>query len=153
MELREWLVFFHVLGSIAWVGAVIFQYAVIVRASRFLERAAVLRHAGELGSVGPWLIGPSALVVIGLGIWLVVLEDWAAFSQLWIWLSLVLVAVSSVQNIYSGPEGRRVRRLADERGAEDGEVQRRLGRLLWLAQLDVLILVVIVWLMVFKPGV
>jgi uncharacterized membrane protein len=102
--------------------------------------------------VGPWLIGPSALVVIGLGIWLVVLEDWAAFSQLWIWLSLVLVAVSSVQNIYSGPEGRRVRRLADEHGAEDGEVRRRLGRLLWLPRLDVLILVVIVWLMVFKPG-
>jgi uncharacterized membrane protein len=101
---------------------------------------------------GPWLIGPSSLVVIGLGIWLVLLEEWAAFSQLWIWLSLVLVAVSTAQGIYSGSESKRISRLADERGAEDGEVRDRLSRLLWLARLDMLILVAVLWLMVFKPG-
>jgi hypothetical protein len=89
---------------------------------------------------GPWLIGPSSLVVIGLGIWLVLLEEWAAFSQLWIWLSLVLVAVSTAQGIYSGSESKRISRLADERGAEDGEVRDRLSRLLWLARIDMLIL-------------
>jgi len=37
-------------------------------------------------------------------------------------------------------------------GAEDREVRRRLSRLLWLGRLDLLILVAVVWLMVFKPG-
>ncbi len=101
----------------------------------------------------PRLIGPSALVVIALGIWLVPVEEDLSFSQPWIWLSLVLVAVTMVQNgIYSAPEGKRIARLAEERGPEDREVRRRLSRLLWLGRLDVLILVVVLWLMVFKPG-
>jgi hypothetical protein len=42
--------------------------------------------------------------------------------------------------------------LADARGAEDGVVRGRLNRLLWIARLDTLILLVVLWLMVFKPG-
>jgi hypothetical protein len=53
---------------------------------------------------------------------------------------------------YFGPEGKRISRMADERGAEDPEVRRRMGRLLGFSQVDVLILLVVLWLMVFKPG-
>jgi hypothetical protein len=76
---------------------VIVQNAVMPRASGAPDRTAVLRLAAELEWVGPWLIGPSSLVVIGVGIWLVFLGEWAAFSQLWIWLSLALVAVSMLR--------------------------------------------------------
>ncbi len=152
MGLHDWLMFFHILGAIVWVGAVVLMNAMMARANRALDRTAVLRLSRELEWVGPWLIGTSSAVVIGAGIWLVFVEEGLAFSQLWIVLSLVLVAVSSIQGIYSGPEGKRILLLADERGAEDREVRRRLGRLLWLARLDVLILVAVLWLMVFKPG-
>jgi uncharacterized membrane protein len=153
VELHDWLMFFHILGAIVWVGAVILTNAMLARASRAPNRAAVLRLSRELEWVGPRLIGPSALVVIGLGIWLVPVEEGLAFSQLWIWLSLALLAVSMGQNgIYSAPEGRRIARLAEERGAEDHEVGRRLSRLLWLGRLDILILMAVLWLMVFKPG-
>lgn len=153
MELHEWLAFFHILASIVWVGAVILDNAMLTRASREPDRTAVLRLFREFEWGGPRLIGPSAAVVIGVGIWLVILEEWAAFSQVWIWLTLVLLAVSMGQNaIYSAREGRRIAVLADERGAEDREVRRRLDRVLWLGRLDVLILVIVVALMVFKPG-
>jgi hypothetical protein len=49
-------------------------------------------------------------------------------------------------------EGKRISRLAEQRGAEDHQVRRRLNRLLWLGRLDLLILVAVPWLMVFKPG-
>jgi uncharacterized membrane protein len=153
VELHDWLMFFHILGAIVWVGAVILMNAMMTRAGRGPDRTAVLRLARELEWVGPRVIGPSALVVIGLGIWLVPVEEDLVFSQPWIWLALVLVAVTMVQNaFYSVPEGKRIARLAEERGAEDHEVRRRLSRLLWLGRLDVLILVVVLWLMVFKPG-
>jgi uncharacterized membrane protein len=153
VELHEWLMFFHILAAIIWVGAVILMNAMMTRASRARDRTAIFRLARELEWLGPRLIGPSAAVVIGLGIWLVFVEEDLVFSQLWIWLSLVLVRVSMAQNgIYSAPEGRRIERLADERGPEDQEVRHRLNRLLWLARLDILILVAVLWLMVFKPG-
>ncbi len=152
MGLHDWLMFFHILGAIVWVGAVILMNAIMARASRDPDRTAVLRLSRELEWVGPWLIGTSSAVVIGAGIWLVFVEEGLAFSQLWIWLSLALVALSSAQGIYSGTEGKHVLRLSEERGAEDRDVLRRLHRLLWLARLDIVILVAVLWLMVFKPG-
>jgi hypothetical protein len=48
VELHEWLLFFHILGSIIWVGGVIVQNAVMARASRAPDRTTVLRLAAEL---------------------------------------------------------------------------------------------------------
>ena len=48
MELHDWLMFFHILGAIVWVGAVILMNAMMARASRAPDRTAVLRLAGEL---------------------------------------------------------------------------------------------------------
>src|SRR6266511_475274 len=130
--------FFHILGAIVWVGAVILMNAIMARASRDPDRTAVLRLSRELEWVGPWLIGTSSAVVIGAGIGRVFVEEG--------------VALSSAQGIYSATEGKHVLRLSEERGAEDRDVLRRLHRLLWLARLDIVILVAVLWLMVFKPG-
>lgn len=154
MELHEWLAFLHILAAIVWVGASITQSVILTRANRYPDRAVIAGLAHELEWVGPFLIGPAALVVIGTGIWIVLIEDWVAFSDTWIWLSLVLVGVSMVLGMaYFGPEGRRIGRIADERGHEDAEFRQRMDRLLLIGRLDMLILAVVLWLMVFKPGV
>jgi hypothetical protein len=92
--------------------------------------------------------------VIGTGIWIVLIEDWVAFSDVWDLALLVLVGVSMVLGMaYFGPEGRRIGRIADERGAEDAEFRQRMDRLLLIGRVDLVILAVVLWLMVFKPGV
>jgi uncharacterized membrane protein len=153
MELTEWLAFLHILAAIVWVGASITQSAIMTRASRDPDRALVARLAREVGWLGPFLIGPSAIVVIGAGIWITLIEDWVAFSDTWIWLSLVLVAISMVLGMaYFGPEGKRIERIAKDRGPEDAEIRQRMDRLLLIGRLDLLLLAVVLWLMVFKPG-
>ena len=153
MELHEWLAFLHILAAIVWVGASITQSVILTRANRNPDRAVVAGLAHELEWAGPFLIGPAALVVIGSGIWITLIEDWVAISDTWIWLSLVLVGVSMVLGIaYFGPEGRRMGSIVDEHGPDDAEFRRRMNRLLVIGQLDLLILVVVLWLMVFKPG-
>ncbi len=153
MELHEWLAFLHILAAVVWVGAAVTTSAVIMRANRNPDRAVVAGLAQQLEWVGPRLIGPSALVVVAAGIWITIIEDWVDFAQTWIWLSLVLVAVSMVLGMgYFGPEGRRIGRIVAERGPEHPEVRQRMDRLLMLNGLDLVILVVVIWLMVFKPG-
>ena len=153
MELHEWLTFLHILAAIVWVGASITQSAIMTRASRNPDRALVAGLAHELGWVGPFLIGPAAIVVIGAGIWITVIEEWVAFSDTWIWLSLVLVGVSMVLGMaYFGPEGRRIERIADDRGPGDAEFRQRMDRLLLIGRLDLFLLAAVLWLMVFKPG-
>ncbi|HEX6332367.1 MAG TPA: DUF2269 family protein [Actinomycetota bacterium] len=149
----DWLVFLHILAAIVWMGSGALMTAVITRANRNPDRTVVARLSHDLEWVGPVLVGPSAAVVVVLGIWLTLIEDWIAFSQTWIWLSLVLVAVSMGLGMgYFGPEGKRIGRIVAERGAEDPEVGRRMGRMLALNGLDLMILAVVLWLMVFKPG-
>jgi uncharacterized membrane protein len=155
MELHEWLKFFHILVSIVWVGGVIVTYAMMEQARRSPDRSVVLHLARQSEWIGPRLIGPSAAAVVGIGIWLVFVEKkYVSFSQTWIWLTLILVAVSMIQNaVFAGPEDRRIAHAAEEAATEDGEAMRRLSRRIWLARFDVLILAVVVGLMVFKPGV
>jgi uncharacterized membrane protein len=152
VELHEWLMFFHVLGSIVWVGGVIVLYALSEKTTRASDRMAVARATDQLEWVGQRLMAPSILVVVGLGIWLVILEGDITFSQPWIWLALVLVVASALPGVYSGQQRKRVARLAEEHGADDAEVRRLVDRVLWLARVDIVILVAVVWLMVFKPG-
>lgn len=82
------------------------MYALSERAARSSDPTAISRATGQLEWVGQRLMAPSILVVVGLGIWLVVLEEDISFSQLWIWLALVLVVASALPGVYSGPEKR-----------------------------------------------
>lgn len=152
MELQEWLSFLHILAAIVWVGASITQSVIMTRANRDQDRTVVAGLARQLEWLGPFLIGPAAVAVVGTGIWIALIHG-AAFSDTWIWLSLVLVGVSMILGMtYFGPEGRRIGRIIGERGSEDAELRRRLDRLLLIGRLDLLILAVVLWLMVFKPG-
>lgn len=68
MELHEWLLFLHILAAIVWVGGAFVLSAVIARANRDPDRSVVARLAHDLDWVGPRLITPAAIAVIGLGV-------------------------------------------------------------------------------------
>jgi uncharacterized membrane protein len=46
VELHEWLMFFHVLGAITWVGAVIVMNAILTKVLRRFLRGAQLHRLG-----------------------------------------------------------------------------------------------------------
>jgi hypothetical protein len=51
-----------------------------------------------------------------------------------------------------GPESGRIGKLGEERGPTDPEVQRRIGRILVISRIEFVLLVLIVLVMVLKPG-
>ncbi|HEX6263520.1 MAG TPA: DUF2269 family protein [Actinomycetota bacterium] len=153
MELSEWLSFIHVLTAMLWVGTGVALNVATSRVVASGDDERVVQFTGDVEFLGNWLIGPSAAAVVGTGIWITAIEDWVAFSQLWIILALVGVAVSMLLGMgYFGPEGRRLGRLAGERGASDPDLKTRTRRLLLVSRLDILVLVFLTWDMVFKPG-
>jgi hypothetical protein len=109
--------------------------------------------AHEVEWVGPFLIGPAALVVIGSGIWISPHQGLGRLLR-HVDMAVPRVGVSMVLGMaYFEPEGRRIGSVVDERGPDDGEFRQRMTRLLLIGRFDLLILVVVLWLMVFKPGV
>ena len=95
-DLDHWLVLLHVLGAMVWLGA---WAAICMFAANAVDRPAadpLRRLFAVMRSIGPALIGPSTLVVLGSGIWLVIRSERAGFADVWIVAGLALYALATL---------------------------------------------------------
>lgn len=153
MTLYEWLVLGHILAAIVWVGGGIMDLMVSRRIAASGEPIAEKAFTGVQAWTGARVFGPAAVSVLVFGFLLVWRSDAWTFGQPWVWLSLILtVAMLLTGALYFGPEAGRIEKLADERGVDDAEVRRRTSRAEQISNLEVVVMVVVVFLMVFKPG-
>jgi hypothetical protein len=53
---------------------------------------------------------------------------------------------------FLGPETGRLGKLAEEKGADDPDVQRRIRRVFLISRIELVLLVLVVFDMVVKPG-
>ena len=149
--LYGWLLFMHVLAAMVWVGGAVMLAVVATRVLRDPGPGAVGRFTGSLRVLGPLVLAPATVAVLGLGIGLVVDTEAWDFGQLWVQLGLGLFAAAFLV----GAAWQSRSALAATRAAaheDDSEARRQLRR--WLAGywLIVTLLVVAVWDMTTKPG-
>jgi uncharacterized membrane protein len=150
MTLYEVLLFVHILGVAVWVGGSIMLGFISARIQGTGDAAFRARFARSAGVVGP-VIGISAALILASGLWMVVDNDAIELSQLWVWLSLALFLLSGIVGaIYFAPASNRIIEALEQGRIE--EADRRAGSFNLISRLDTLLLVVIVGLMVFKPG-
>jgi hypothetical protein len=106
---------------------------------------------GSLRVVGPLVLAPAAVAVLGLGIGLVLNSDAWDFGQPWVQLGLGLFASAFlIGAIHQSRTALGAERAAVRDGA--AEASRQLGRWSWGYRLIVLLLVVADWDMTTKPG-
>jgi uncharacterized membrane protein len=150
MTLYEVLLFFHILAMAVWVGGTIMLAFISGKVERSRDvqlRARFAENAGVAGVV----IGVSALIVLGSGIGMVLDSPAIELSQTWVWVALVLFGVSAVIGAtYFGPATGKIVAALDAGQVEDAD--RRSKQFDLVARLDLLLLLVILGLMVFKPG-
>jgi uncharacterized membrane protein len=149
--LYDWLMFLHVVAAMAWVGGTVALSALATHIVRSGDRAAVERFVGSLRVIGPLVLAPATLAVVGFGIWLVVDNDAWDFGQTWIRVALALFAAAFV--VGAAFQSRAA--IGAQRAAaagDAGEAARQLSRWAWGSRLILLLLLVATWDMVFKPG-
>ena len=152
MSYYEVLLFCHLLAAMFWVGGDLMLQMFYLRA-RATGPEAVVQFAKNAEWVGLRLLNPVAILVVIFGVLLVIEVDGYEFSQFWISAALAMFLASAITGAaFLGPEAGRIAGLADERGAEDPEVQSRVARVLLVSRIELLLLVLIVLDMVVKPG-
>ena len=152
MSYYEALLFCHLLAAMAWVGGDLMLQMFYLRA-RANGPAAVIQFAQNAEWVGLRLLNPVALLAAIFGALLVIEVDGYEFSQFWISAALAMFLASAITGaVFLGPESGRIGRLAEERGADDPEVQSRVARVLLVSRIELMLLVLIVLDMVVKPG-
>lgn len=144
------LLLVHILAAMVWVGGSII-FLILGARMAGASRDEQLAFNKSMEFVGGRIFGPAAALTLAAGIWLVIEHPAYEFSQTWIVIALGGVVLSTVIGLgFFNPQGKA---LVAELEANDPAATGRARRIGRASMLDTLILLVIVWAMVYKPGV
>jgi uncharacterized membrane protein len=147
--LYDWLLLIHILAAMLWLGGVTAVSAFALRILRTKEPGASRAFMGTLRVIGPLVLAPGPILVLGMGIWMVA-KQWE-FDQTWIEIAFALFAVAFL--IGAAHQSRTA--IAAERASaagDDATALRYLRRWAWGMATILALLVAATWDMVFKPG-
>jgi uncharacterized membrane protein len=148
--LYQWLVLFHIVGAMVWVGGAVLLAVLGTRAAHSADAAEVGRFVRGLRTTGPLVLAPAAVAVLGFGIWLVLNSPAWGFDQGWVQLGLGLfVAAFLIGAAYLSRTSIAAERAVD--AGDDGGALRQLRRWSWGYRAILALLLVTAWDMVFKP--
>jgi len=150
-DLYDWLLFGHIVGAMVWVGSLATLTVLSMQVRRSGEPEAIGRFVRGLRSIGPALLAPAVVLVFVLGVWMVSDSAEWALGQRWVRIALILFAVAFLIGAFFQS---RTAILA-QRGVSSsdyGEAARQLRRWSWGMGAILVLLLVIAWDMVFKPG-
>jgi uncharacterized membrane protein len=148
----EWLKAIHVQAAVVWVGGAATLQAlafVVLRSNDPREMASFSRNAGL---VGERMFTPASLVLVVFGAW-AAHEGGFSYSQTWLWLGVLVFALSFVVGAgFIGPEAKRLAKAIEAGGPGSPEARMRLDRILLVSRIELVLLLLIVLDMVVKPG-
>lgn len=146
------LKFVHVLAAIVWVGGAIFVQIYATSALRSADPAELGFFARRVAVLGQRVFMPASIVVLAVGVWMVAITPFD-FTDLWIVIGIGgIVATALTGAILVGPEAGRVGKLLETEGPEVPGVQERIRRIFVISRVDLIVLVLVVFDMVIKPG-
>ncbi len=151
MDLLDWVLWVHIVTGALWIGGVMWQEGHTAGARREGEERyvrAVLRAQATNGKLYPAV----TLIVFGTAIWLIVGRDYLDFGILWINIAFALFIISFATGIayFSRTERRLSAELAS--GGFTAEIAAKVRTMHTVARVETILLLVLVWLMVFKPA-
>lgn len=144
--------FVHVLAGATWVGAGVLIQGHAESVLRKGGHAAADRMLEEFGWATKWLFLPMPLLALATGIVLVVGNPGIGFGDLWVIVALSLFVLSLI--LAGGVGGVYEKRLATyrEQGTvESAEYGRDFRTLLRINAIEMVAVLTIVGMMVFKP--
>jgi uncharacterized membrane protein len=148
--LYDWLLLGHILAAMVWVGGTLVLSAFATRTLRG-ETGEIARFLGSLRIIGPIVLAPAPILLIGLGIWLVADSASWDFDQTWVQVAFGLFVLAF---LYGAAFQSRAA-ISAERAAKAGDAdtaRRQLVRWTWGTRVILVLLVVATWDMVLKPG-
>jgi len=141
----------HILCAVLWVGGGTVLVLQVLRAQRERRPERLAEIAGDAEWIGSRVFAPLSLVLVIFGFLLVSKGDWQ--WHFWLIWGMVFWVVSFLAGAaFLGPQAGRIKKLTDERGPTDTEVQRLIGRVLLVARIDNVLLLLVVLDMALKPG-
>jgi uncharacterized membrane protein len=139
----------HIIAAIAWVGGAVFLtvYGFGLRKAGSPKRIAF----AEQEIVAGRLFAGFAAVALAAGVWLVAREPLWGFDQAWIHLGFGGIALGAILGpSFYAPQARAF--IAELEAGEAAAADARASRIGMVSVVEALVLLVVLWAMVYKPG-
>jgi uncharacterized membrane protein len=151
MDGYEFALFLHIFAAMVWIGGAIAIQVLAIKVVRRDDAVEISRFTSDIEQVGLRLFMPASLVVLAAGAWMVYDGPWK-LSNTWVATGLALYALSFITGMgFLGPESGRISKLTAEHGPGHPDVLRRVKRIFLVSRIELVWLLAIVALMVFKP--
>lgn len=144
--------FLHVASAIVWVGSGVGLVALLTTMNRAGDRATLMATNRHMEVLGGRLFGPSAMATLLFGVVTVLVGDGLSFTDPWIVIGFAGVAVSLLIVVISNPINRKIGEAVAAHGPDHPDVTAGLTKARVLNYVDLVVLFVVVWAMVAKPG-
>ena len=153
IETYFWLKSVHVLAAVMWVGGNVMLTLLGIMTIGLRDPVRLTQFAKQVAFLAARYFPPLSLMVIGFGFWMVE-EGLAGWTYDMTWLQIGIagwIASFVIGAFYLGPRASKLSKLLDERPPEDNEVQELIQRILFVARIDAVLLLFIVFDMTAKP--
>jgi uncharacterized membrane protein len=142
--------FIHIVAAMAWLGGALAMLVASALAARDPDFAARLRFMEMVNGLALPFFIPASMTVLASGLAMAML--WTGFSDAWLLLALVGVAVSIGIGVgFIRPVGERIAARAAVDGVSPA-VRADIDLMTRVTRFDYAVMLAIVALMVFKPG-
>ncbi len=150
MALEPWIHLLHILSAFVWVGGGFVLSILGARARASKDPNAIAEFGQTLAYLGTRVMTPAVIGTLVFGVWMVLMSSEWNFRQFWVLLAIGLFILAFlIGAVYLGQVGTQLQRLTTEAGLN---AQALLTRWLVGYRVVLLVLLIIVWDMVFKPG-
>jgi uncharacterized membrane protein len=147
------LKYVHILAAMIWIGTSIYLQFTATRLAKADDPARLATFVKDTEITGTRLIMPSTILLLLTGIALVAYTPAYGFTDTWILLAFAGFAATFVTGAFViGPTSGRIGALIEAEGPASPEAQALIRRIFAVSRVDLLVLLLVVADMVFRPG-
>ena len=150
--MNEWLLFFHVLFAVVWLGGAVYVEGLMATANRTGDASAVMGVFTRVAPTNRRLFSIAGIGAIAFGFWLVA-ELGLEFEAVWISVAIVVALLAlAIDLFYETPRASKIVALVDANGAGDAEAAELAKKVSMSGHVCTLLLFVAFVMMIFKIG-
>lgn len=147
----QWVLLFHVVLGTVWLGGAIYQET-LVSAARRESREAHVRTAIRTAMNNARIYPVVTMLVMATAVWMILARSYLDWTDGWIIASIVLWLAGVLLGIfYFTPQAKQLAARLEAEGPTES-VGIAAERMLKVASADIIMLLALLTLMIFKPG-
>ena len=149
--MSDWILFFHILSVIVWMGGSIYVEALMASAGRGGDEAALVALFRRVGPTNRRLFNAAGIATIVFGFWLVLIVSSWEFETVWVTVGIIVALIAVVIDLfYATPRIDRVEELVTNPDASTDAVPGLISQVSMAGHIRSGLLFVGVIFMVFK---